>query len=450
MARSTITKSAVTQLLGSAAAPVYVLDEKRRIIYCNPACAEWLELDAQSLIGLRCDYQSGEASKGATSVSNDLCPPPEVLAGQRVTTQLNCASAAGEVKRRSVDFIPLGTDAMECRGVIAVLATQDGDAEGGEAEPFDLHGRVRDFRRKECRRFRLERLVGESPAMRRIRGQVRLAIAGRPQVTISGPPGSGREHLARTIHFHEFDDAAPPLVPLSCAVLDAELLQSTIEAFVRSCAELETARPAALLLLDVDQLPQDAQAALLGFLNIAEFDLHVIATTRQSLLSLVEQEGFRPDLAYALSTLVIDLPPLSQRREDIPWLAQLLLEEINATGKRQVSGFSPEALDELLAYPWPENLDELSATVRQAHRQAEGPRIEPDDLPDQLRLAADAVTYAPRQEESIVLDDLLAEVESEVIAGALRRAKGNKTKAARLLGIHRARLLRRMAQLKLT
>jgi DNA-binding NtrC family response regulator len=285
--------------------------------------------------------------------------------------------------------------------------------------------------------------------MRQIRGQVRLAIAGRPQVTISGPPGSGREHLARTIHYHETEEAAPPLVPLSCALLDAELLQSTVEAFVRSCAELETERPAALLLLDADQLPRDAQAALMGFLNIPEFDLHVIATTRQPLAGLAGREEFRPDLACALSTLVIELPDLCRRREDIPLLAQLFVEQENAAGKRQIGGFVSESLDELTAYPWPGNLDELAAAVREAHARAEGPFIQPEDLPQRIRLAADAAAYSKREEETVVLDEFLGQIEAEVISRALRRAKGNKTKAASLLGINRTRLLRRIDQLGL-
>jgi DNA-binding NtrC family response regulator len=167
------------------------------------------------------------------------------------------------------------------------------------------------------------------------------------------------------------------------------------------------------------------------------------------LLDLVAEGTFREDLAFALSTLVIELPALSQRPQDIPLLAQALVEEINAEGKQQRSGFTPEALDLLGAYSWPENVDELTAVVREAHRRAGGPSIAPGDLPRKIHLAADVAARQEQRDQPIVLPDFLARIEAELIQRALRRSKGNKTKAAHLLGVNRARLLRRMAQLDL-
>jgi DNA-binding NtrC family response regulator len=152
-------------------------------------------------------------------------------------------------------------------------------------------------------------------------------------------------------------------------------------------------------------------------------------------------------LAYALSTLTIALPPLRSRASDIPLLAQFFLEECNAEGKRQLAGFSPPALDELVAYEWPENVAELAQVVREACTRAAGFQVQPADLPNQIHLAADAVAHATEQPQPIQLDDYLAGIERELIERALRQAKGNKTRAADLLGVNRARLLRRLAQL---
>jgi len=281
-----------------------------------------------------------------------------------------------------------------------------------------------------------------------VRAQVALAARSPSRVLLVGPPGSGREHVARTIHYAGGENS-PPLTPLAGELLDAELLRTTVTAFLGHAAEQETERPAGLLILEVDQLAADAQAELAGFLNVPELELCVLATARQPLLSLADEGRFREDLAYGLSTLVIELPPLSQRVEDISLLAQLFLEEINAEGKKQLGGFSPEALDLLVAYPWPGNVDELADAVHQAHRNAEGPTVTLAELPKHLHLAAEAAAYPRKEEESIVLDDFLVRVESELIARAMARAKGNKSQAARLLGVSRARLLRRLAQLEL-
>src|SRR5262249_17443143 len=153
--------------------------------------------------------------------------------------------------------------------------------------------------------------------------------------------------------------------------------------------------------------------------------------------------------ARRLSTLVIELPPLVQRRDDIPLLAQMFLEELNAAGGKQLRGFAADAMDRLTLYDWPGQIDELSAMVRQAFSQAEGYEITSADLPKQLRLAAEAARHPRPVVESIDLEKFMTQVEAELIERALRQAKQNKSQAARLLGMTRPRLYRRMVQLGL-
>jgi DNA-binding NtrC family response regulator len=209
---------------------------------------------------------------------------------------------------------------------------------------------------------------------------------------------------------------------------------------------LETEQPAALLLLDVDELRPEAQAVLADVLNIAEFNVQALSTSRANLFQLAEEGRFRHDLACSLATLIIELPPLAERSEDVPCLAQLFLEEMNAAGGRQLSGFTPEALDELMAYPWPGNVDEMSELIAESCRVADGAMVDSADLPAQIRWKTQAARHSRRPEETIVLDDFLAEIEVELIRRALQRAEGNKAKAARLLGVTRARLLRRASR----
>jgi transcriptional regulator of acetoin/glycerol metabolism len=455
MPRPRTARSEVVRLLEAAPRPLYFLSEQRRIVFCNQALADWLGFGVEQLIGLRCDYHSQPHEDPLQRCAAGLCPPPEVFSGSPVRATVTGCTKTGQFAVRRADFVPLGGEPAECPGVVAVLSAHDLRLDAEEADgtdPLDgqLHQWVARLHRLQSARHHLNRLFGESPSMKRVRSQVELAGSSRPPVLIVGPPGSGREHVARTIHYSGEALSHAPLVPLSCPLLDAELLRTTVTAFVRQCAELETEQAAALLLLDVDQLAGEAQTELAGILTISELGLQPIATAHRRLLDLAAEGTYREDLAFALSTLVIELPGLSERREDIPLLAQAFVEEINAEGKQQRGGFTPEALDLLAAYGWPENVDELADVVRDSHRRAGGPLIAPGDLPRKIHLAADMAAHPPSPAQSIVLPDFLNRIEAELMERALTQSKGNKAQAARLLGISRARLLRRLTQLKST
>jgi DNA-binding NtrC family response regulator len=360
-------------------------------------------------------------------------------------------SGAGEASSlvRYARCLLIGDDAAMGEALVVVVDAADSPAP--ESDPLDdapqaLHARLQVFRRQAAGRYGLDRLVGQSLAIERVRRQVLMAMHAQSRTVIVGPPGSGREHVARTMHYAGDEAGAAPLMPLACQLVDSEMLQSSITAFARRCRSAPSPRMGALLLLDVDQLNAASQAELAGFLTIPGFDLHTLATSRTSLLELAERGDYRHDLALALSTLVVELPSLASRKEDLPLLAQAQVEQQNAAGEKQIGGVNSAALDLLAIYDWPRNVDELAEIIRDAHAAAKGVEITPDDLPEMLRLVAD-VRNVPRREESPVnLDELLARVEDEMIARALQRAKGNKTKAAELLGITRARLHRKLGE----
>ncbi|HKD37411.1 MAG TPA: helix-turn-helix domain-containing protein, partial [Pirellulales bacterium] len=254
------------------------------------------------------------------------------------------------------------------------------------------------------------------------------------------------------------------LVPLSCSNLGADLLGAKLSALMGCDASPE--KPArggwtgtlgaaldrstgTLLLNEVDELPVEVQAELLARLGQAPEGLRIVSTSQSPLDERATRGEFLSELASALSTIVIHLPTLAERREDVPLLAQMFLEELNATESKQIRGFSPEALDQLAAYPWPGNIDELAEVVRQAHLRAEGTVIGRAELPQQISLTAAANRRPRREFEPIDLEKVLAGIELELIKRALQKSKGNKTKAARLLGLTRPRLYRRMVQLGL-
>jgi DNA-binding NtrC family response regulator len=466
-------------LFAEVSEPLYLLDEQRRIVFANQAACDWLEVVAGDVLGRVCRYQSGDANPPAALVDS-LCPPPEAFHGQKSTGTICRQTVAGRLEQRRADFIPLAGEGERWVGVLVIVrdgALSTDDQSSDEVQQRDghesrrLHDSIRRFRSETARWHHAERLVGQSPAMVRVREQIKLASSGKGTVLIVGSPGIGRQHVARAIHAATAQQhpnlcdqgtgqdesvtdskAENPLgafVPVSCSVLPPELLWSTVAALSNRCRRALSGPVSTLLLADVDQLAPEIQPEFNRWFAEVPPNLRVISTSRELLESVSERGNLRADLAQRLSTLVIQLPPLADRREDIPLLAQMFLEDLNAQGGKQLRGFKLEAMDRLVLYDWPRQADELATITRQAFAQAEGFEITPGDLPKQLRLAAEAVRFSRQSPESIDLEKFMARVESELIDRALRQAKGNKSQAARLLGMTRPRLYRRMEQLGL-
>jgi transcriptional regulator of acetoin/glycerol metabolism len=467
----------LVRLLNAATPPIYVLDEDLTIVFLNRACHEWLGEAAEGLLGRACAYHSIPATEGSNATAAALCPPPAALSGEVVTATVARIADDGRVIERRARFLPISLGGEDVLGILVVVDPTDRPPdslaenvpEGVEAGPIALHETIRRFRGEAAAQYRADRLIGEGHTMRLARRQVELAAASRSSVLLIGPPGSGRRHLAAAIHYadkgvgslcigraeraaQEIPDIKTPdpfFVPLDCPLLGGELFEAAGAAITRAALRGDQAEACTFLFHRVDELPSETQARLADFLARPAVRARLIATAAESLVDLARRGHFHAELAAMLSTITIDLPPLAQRRDDLPLLAQLFLEERNAVGSRQIAGFSPAALDRLDAYGWPGNLDELSQIVAESHGRAAGPYIDVKDLPERLHLAAQAAAQPRRVEETIVLDEYLGRVERELIRRALARAKGNKAKAARLLGVTRPRLYRRMVQLGL-
>lgn len=444
----------LARFLDSGATPIYVLDEDRRIVFCNAACAAWLGVPADALFGQKCNYHTpGDDTEGGelAAVAAGLCPPPVVFAGEPLSASVSCRRPNGRVSQRRGQFIPLAHGEDESSPVVAILERADCPGEPTKVDgPLDgssleaLHEAVRRYRQQQSRQISADRLIGHHPQMIRARAQVQLAASGETHVTIVGPRGTGKEHAAKAIHYGQ--SAPGLLVPIDCALMDTNLLRSTL----RTLVSRRTLRPAqsTLLIEHVERMPVEVQSDLLPMLEEGSLGMRVVALSESPLDAAVAAGDFSASLACKLGTLVIELPPLTERIDDLPLVAQAMLEELNASESRQLAGFSAEALDQLAAYPWPGNLDELQVLVREMHEKSAGPRITPRDLPRTIQWGAEAAS-PPRGEEAIVLEEFLARVERELIARAMRKAKGNKSRAAKMLGLTRPRLYRRLVQLGL-
>ncbi len=443
--------SDLLRLLQSISQPLYVLDDERRIVFANQACANWLGVEASELIGQVCRYQSAEPDPAAAA-ADVLCPPPEVFDGRETVAELIRRLPEGNSISRRARFLPLESESEGNMGVLAILEPADSPASevANQAAPESqrLHQAAARFRAQMAASHALERLAGSSPAMARVRRQVEVAAASSGTVLICGPPGIGRQHVARAIHFSHKGPPGP-LTPIACAALPAELIASNLQTALSRRAQLEGETQATILLIDIHLLPAELHREMTRWLEARRTGTRFIATVPEPLNVLAARNAYPTQLADLLSTIVIEIPPLAARREDIPLIAQMLLEDFNGLGGTQFRGFTSDALDRLAAHDWPGQIDELAAVVRQSAKTAEGYEIAAAQLPKQLRLAADAARVTKKHPEPIDLEKHLAAVESDTIRRALSDAKGNKARAARLLGLTRPRLYRRMLDLGL-
>ncbi|UUO08259.1 sigma 54-interacting transcriptional regulator [Blastopirellula sp. J2-11] len=433
--------SLLAQILNDHAYPVYAIDQNQQLAFLNDACRRALGDGADELLGMKCRYHAAGQLPPRQQQAADLAPPPDVFSGQRMEVPLTLPSGDGRSSVFSVQFSPLQYEGGAF-GALAICYPQVGAGEGTQAD--QRHDQLRVWRRSWRKRFATSRLIGESESISRVRRQIALSSTTRLPVVIFGPAGSGREHAARTVCYALHGEGSGPVISIRGELMDAELIQSAVRSFVRRCKEADDASNAALILLDADQLPGDAQSELFHLLRLIDMDLRIVSTARQSLLEVAEHGKFREDLAFQLSTIEIALPPLCDRPEDIPLLSQALIEQHNLEGARQLRGLTEHAADALLDYDWPGNIDELAAVIAEAAAATDSVWVDAEHLPKKIRHAREAKRFSAKPAEPIQLDAFLSQVEEELIRRALEQTKGNKSKAAELLSVSRARLHRRL------
>lgn len=451
MSRRRTCAGELARLFDAAARPVYLIDGDGRLVYSNAACAAWLGVEADALLGVMSRYGGGASAVALEPIAAGLCPPPEVFQGQRTAATVVCARADGATSQRRCEFIPLALSdgALDEQAVLAIVDA-DGDSVAEERPSDDareLHAALQRAQSWLRGKYRPESLAGRSAGIRRVRRQVKLAAAVQTPVLVYGPAGSGRRHVARAIHYAQ-PEPLGAFVPLACATLSVESLAECLASLAASGDRAGAASPT-LLCQDVDALANEGQLVLVNRLLGRRGAWRWMATSLTPLDELALAGTFHPELAALYSTIAIRMPGFAERREDLPLMAQAFLEELNGRGGRQLSGFTPEALDVLAANPPGGGWDELAEWIREAHGRASGLFIDRAALPDRVRYVSDAAAHRRPVEETIDLETFLGEIELELIQRALAKAKGNKTKAAELLGMNRPRFYRRLEQLGL-
>ena len=454
MAKSRKINNALTRILDQSSSIVYMISDELKLCYANEACAVWIGEELDTLVGTNLIYTTEPLQDATENAAKGLAIMPNLIAAPQAIDSfpVEVFSYAGtKTRNRTASASAIYDHRGVLSGYLIVGASKDGSAPDVNIRdaidlPAKLHNALVLVRQQHQKRFDLKRLLGNSAGADRVRRQMQSATDSEGDVLIIGPEGSGREHLARTVFSSQFSESTEPdsevqLVPLHCSITDPAQIQSTMKELLKNRSSKAT-----LLLIDVDKMDAGSQQELLGYLQLPGLSARMIATSSTKLIDA--GSNFDQSLASRLSTLTIELPSLAERREDLPLLAQAILESNNDRQAKQFSGFSRQAIEMLCEYDWPGNFGQLASTIEAAAANATGSILEVADFSDTFQHSIKAQRFAAKDETKIQLDEYLLNIESQLIDRAVAQAKGNKTKAAELLGISRAKLLRRLAAFK--
>ncbi len=332
-------------------------------------------------------------------------------------------------------------------------------------ETSRLRREVKSLRTSVGREYGFDAIVGNSTSMQAVKSLLkRIAVSPASTVLLTGETGTGKDLAAKAVHYNS-DRAARAFVNITCSALPEQLLESELFGHERGAFTdarqqkrglFEVADGGTVFLDEIGEMTPALQAKLLRFLEEKTFkrvgglqdirvDVRVIAATHRDLEAGVREGRFREDLFYRLQVMPVHLPPLRERRGDVPLLASYFVDAYNREFRKRVRGITPEAMHFIEAYAWPGNIRELRNAVERAMLLIDREWIGPDDFttltrssaaPAQFRLPPDGVN--------------LEDVERQLLVQALDRASGNQTHAGQLLGINRDQVRYRIEKFGLT
>lgn len=377
----------------------------------------------------------------------------EELRAQNAAVPVIVMSAFGTVevaveamKKGAVDFLPKPFS-LDHLTVVVEKAL----------EVRKLRDENRELREALGQRYQFENIIGHSPAMQEIFATIERVAPTRATVLLCGESGVGKDMIARAIHQHS-PRKDKPFVKINCTAIPENLMESELFGYERGAftganvskpGKFEQANTGTVMLDEIGDVPPSIQVKLLRVLQEREFerlgsnktlhtDVRVIAATNVDLRAALEQGTFREDLYYRLNVVPLNIPPLRERKEDIPFLAEYFARKFGGQ-------LSPAAVTQLTAYHWPGNVRELENVIERSILLCPHTRVEAGDVRidmAQRPRAAAADAFLP---EGMTLD----EYEQSIIREAMRRAQNNKSQAARLLGLTRNALRYRLAQMGL-
>jgi nitrogen regulation protein NR(I) len=374
-----------------------------------------------------------------------------------ITAHGTVDSAVEAIKLGAFDYITKPFEQAEIQSVVAKAARTQ-EANQGHVPP---EGKARSS------------IIGESSQVQELFKVIDKVADSPSTVLITGESGTGKELVATALH----DGSSrkdKPLIKINCAAIPKDLMESELFGYERGAftgavtskpGRFELADAGTIFLDEIGEVPIEMQVKLLRVLQESEFervggikttrvDVRLIAATNRDLLAEVEAGRFRKDLYYRLNVVPIHLPPLRERRADVPALVRHFIEKYNKRLNKKIEGIADEALVMLQAYPWPGNIRELENLMERVILFADGPRIEAHDLPAPVRGVGGTTTFTAESPTPEIgetpLKEILkarqAEIEKAFIVQALGKTEGNVTRAAKLLGISRKSLQTKMKE----
>lgn len=316
------------------------------------------------------------------------------------------------------------------------------------------------------KKYQFKNIIGESPLMQRVFETVEKVADTDSTVLILGESGTGKELIARALHYHSYRKEGP-FVPVNCAAIPSELLESELfghekgaftSAIRTRVGRFELAHGGTLFLDEIGDMNPNLQSKLLRVLQERQFerigglkpiqvDIRIISATHQDLKKAVSKKKFREDLYYRLNVIPIEIPPLRERKSDIPLLVHHFIQHFSKSKKKKVTGITAGALERLMEYDWPGNVRELENMIERLVILAGSEMLDLPDLPERvlppsLRETGGAMDNIP--EEGLSLERALNEYEKQLILQALNKSGWVKNKAAQLLHMNRTTLIEKI------
>jgi DNA-binding NtrC family response regulator len=312
------------------------------------------------------------------------------------------------------------------------------------------------------KKYNWDNIVGRSPAMQQIFSSVMRVAASRATVLLAGESGVGKDLIARAIHFHS-PRRDRPFVKINCTALPENLMESELFGYEKGAftganmskaGKFEQADTGTVMLDEIGDVPGNIQVKLLRVLQEREverlgsnktlhIDVRVIAATNRDLRAALEDGTFREDLYYRLNVVPIEIPPLRERKEDIPYLVRFFVDKLARENGGHVRGITDAAIDKLMQYSWPGNVREIENVIERSIVMTTGDKLDADDI----RLDMNLRTRPHAGEAGLPEGMSLDQYEQELIRNALKQANNNKSQAARILGLTRNSLRYRLTQM---
>jgi DNA-binding NtrC family response regulator len=357
-------------------------------------------------------------------------------------------NAVEAMKKGAVDFLPKPFS-LDHLTVVVEKAL----------EVRKLRDENRELREALGQKYQFENIIGNSPEMQDIFATITRVAGTRATILLCGESGVGKDMIARAIHQHS-PRRDKPFIKINCTAIPENLMESELFGYEKGAftganiskpGKFESADTGTVFLDEIGDVPPGIQVKLLRVLQDREFerlgsnkvmhtDVRVVAATNVDLRAALEQGTFREDLYYRLNVVPLNIPPLRERKDDIPYLAEHFAKKFGGD-------LSEGALERLMSYHWPGNVRELENVIERSVLLAQGPRVEAADV----RIDTSAARSRPVAANDSFLPEgvTLDEYEQSIIREALKRANGNKSQAARLLGLTRNALRYRLTQMGL-